>query len=63
MPSEHKAGNVPYDIIYKSGREPNWDNDFKVGKDGEALLKNFLDCLDNQSFEVKNDQFRNGRWL
>ena len=63
MPSEHKAGNVPYDIVYKSSREPDWDNDFKLGKDGEALLKNFLDSLDNASFEVKNDQFRNGKMV
>lgn len=42
MPSEHKPGNVPYDIIYTAKRKPNWDNDSMIGKLGEGTVKRIL---------------------
>lgn len=32
-------------------------------KNGEDIFKNFLDSLDDKKFEIKFDQYRNGRMV
>jgi len=60
MPSKETKGNVPsHDIEYKAGRKVNWKNDLKIGKLGQQIVTEFLDCLDNELIEVKKDQYRN----
>lgn len=64
MPSEDTKGHNPsHDVKYTAGRKPNWKNDLAVGKMGEMIFMNFLECLDNELFEVKFDQYRNGRMV
>lgn len=62
MPSKDTKGwNPSHDIKYKARRQPDWSTDLKIGKSGERIFQNFLDLLDEQKFEVKYDQYRNGR--
>lgn len=52
-----------HDIEYKAGRSVNWKNDLAIGKKGEKIFKAFLDSFDDAKFEVKFDQYRNGRMV
>lgn len=52
-----------HDIEYKAGRRVNWKNDLAVGKKGEAIFDAFLKAFDDAKFEVKFDQYRNGRMV
>lgn len=64
MPSKQTKGyNPSHDIEYKAGRRVNWKNDLAIGHKGEDIVKDFLKCLDNKQFEVKFDQYRNGRMV
>jgi hypothetical protein len=35
----------------------------QLEKGGEDIVKSFLDCIDDKKFEVKFDQYRNGRMV
>lgn len=64
MPSKQTKGyNPSHDIEFKAGRRVNWKNDLAIGHKGEDIVKDFLKCLDKQLFEVKFDQYRNGRMV
>lgn len=64
MPSKQSKGyNPSHDIEFKAGRRVNWKNDLAIGHKGEDIVKDFLNCLDKQLFEVKFDQYRNGRMV
>lgn len=55
------AGYEPRYDIPKYTHSPNWKEDLKHGKKGEQIVKQFLEAVDNGSFEVKFDRYRNGR--
>ena len=64
MPSKQTKGyNPEHDIEYTAGRRIRWKNDLAIGLKGEDIVKNFLKCLDNNKFEVKYDQYRNGKMV
>lgn len=64
MPSEETKGwNPSHDVKYTSSRKPNWKNDLAIGKMGETIFQEFLESLDNEMFEIKFDQYRNGRMV
>lgn len=64
MPSKESKGKVAsHDLEYKAGRRVNWKNDLKIGQIGQDIVKQFLECLDNQLIEVKKDMYRNGRMV
>jgi len=64
MPSEETKGYAPeHDVKYTAGRKPNWKNDLAVGKMGENIFTDFLNSLDNETFEIKFDMYRNGRMV
>jgi len=59
-----KGGYQPsHDIEYNAGRSVNWRNDLAIGKKGEGIFSQFLKSFDNAKFEVKFDQYRNGRMV
>lgn len=42
-------------------RKYNFAKDLQYGRQGEKLVKTFLDSLSDTAFEVKTDRYRNGR--
>ena len=60
MPTPKKSD---YDIAKWSRPAPNFARDLAHGKEGEAIVQQFLDCLHEGSFEVKYDRYRNGRMV
>lgn len=55
--------NSDWDIPGRKFRPttPHFGTDLKFGKQGEKLVSAFLGSLDDRSFEVKTDRYRNGR--
>jgi hypothetical protein len=41
----------------------NFDQDLAYGHQGEDLIRGFLQSLNDSSFEVKTDRYRNGRMV
>ncbi len=52
-----------HDVEHKAGRPVNWKNDLAIGKQGEQIFESFLDSFYAGNFEVKFDQYRNGRMV
>ena len=46
-----------------SPQKINFDQDLAYGHQGEDLIRGFLQSLNDSSFEVKTDRYRNGRMV
>jgi hypothetical protein len=46
-----------------AGRRINWKRDLAIGQQGEDLFEEFIKSLDDCKFEIKKDQYRNGRMV
>lgn len=52
--------NSAFDI---RGKKFDFKKDLEYGKQGEALISQFLDSLSESDFEVKSDRYRNGKMV
>ena len=52
--------NSDFDI---APQKINFDQDLAYGHQGEDLIRGFLQSLNDSSFEVKTDRYRNGRMV
>lgn len=52
--------NPEYDLSWNGAQ---WYKDLAAGAEGEAIVTEFLTTLENGTFEVKYDRYRNGRMV
>ena len=52
--------NPSFDVQHTA---PDWEADLAFGQQGEQIVEDFLQAINQRRFEVKYDRYRNGRMV